>query len=184
MGVKQTGGYIWMYSELGHGTVFKVYLPRTANAVPVVEREQTEMQELQGSEAILLAEDSESLREMAQEYLESIGYTVIAASSGERALQLAKDFEGPIHLLLTDVVMPEMSGPELANQLASLRPGVKIIFTSGYTDDAIARQGILDPEVVSSQGARQEDSSGAERTPHRRPPESERKKAASTPIKA
>ena len=95
-----------------------------------------------------MAEDSESLREMAQEYLESIGYTVIAAASGEKALQRAKDFEGPIHLLLTDVVMPEMSGPELANRLALLRPGVKIIFTSGYADDAIARQGILDPRVA------------------------------------
>jgi two-component system cell cycle sensor histidine kinase/response regulator CckA len=146
--VKQTGGYIWVYSEVGQGTVFNVYLPRMGKAVPLVEREHTEMQEMRGSETILVAEDSESLREMAQEYLESIGYTVIAAASGEKALQWAKDFEGPIHLLLTDVVMPEMSGPELANRLALLRPGVKIIFTSGYADDAIARQGILDPRVA------------------------------------
>ncbi len=146
--VKQTGGYIWVYSEIGQGTVFRVYLPRTDKAAQSAEREQTELQELQGSETILVAEDSESLREMAQEYLESMGYNVIAAASGEKALQWAKEFDGPIHLLLTDVVMPEMSGPELANQLASLRPGMKIIFTSGYTDDAIARQGILDPEVA------------------------------------
>jgi PAS domain S-box-containing protein len=146
--VKQTGGYIWVYSEIGQGTVFRVYLPRTDKAAQPAEREQTELQELQGSETILVAEDSESLREMAQEYLESMGYNVIAAASGEKALQWAKEFDGPIHLLLTDVVMPEMSGPELANQLASLRPGMKIIFTSGYTDDAIARQGILDPEVA------------------------------------
>jgi two-component system, cell cycle sensor histidine kinase and response regulator CckA len=146
--VKQTGGYIWVYSEVSQGTVFRVYLPRTDQAVQPAEREKPEMRELRGSETILLAEDSESLREMAREYLESIGYTVLAAVSGERALQWAKEFAGPIHLLLTDVVMPEMSGPELANQLASLRPGVKIIFTSGYTDDAIARQGILDPTVA------------------------------------
>ena len=146
--VKQTGGYIWVYSEVGQGTIFRVYLPRIDKPAQPVEREPSEMQALQGSETILLAEDSESLREMAQEYLESIGYTVLAAVSGEKALQWAKDFQGPIHLLLTDVVMPEMSGPELANQMASLRPGVKIIFTSGYTDDAIARQGILDPNVA------------------------------------
>lgn len=146
--VKQTGGYIWVYSEAGQGTIFRVYLPRTGEAVQTVEREPAEMQVLEGSETILLAEDSESLREMAQEYLESIGYTVLAAVSGEKALQWAKDFQGPIHLLLTDVVMPQMSGPELANQLAALRPGVKIIFTSGYADDAIARQGVLDPHVA------------------------------------
>ena len=146
--VKQTGGYIWVYSEVGHGTIFRVYLPRVGKAVQTAEREPSETEELRGSETILLAEDSESLREMAEEYLKSIGYTVLSAVSGEKALQLAKDFEGPIHLLLTDVVMPEMSGPELANQLASLRPGLMIIFTSGYTDDAIAHQGILDPEVA------------------------------------
>ena len=146
--VKQTGGYIWVYSELGHGTIFRVYLPRVGKAIQTASREASETETLQGSETILLAEDSESLREMAQEYLESIGYTVLSAVSGEKALQRAKDFQGPIHLLLTDVVMPEMSGPELANHMASLRPGVKIIFTSGYTDDAITRQGILDPKVA------------------------------------
>jgi len=146
--VKQTGGYIWVYSEIGQGTIFRLYLPRVDKAVTIAEREPSEGEELQGSETILVAEDSESLREMAQEYLESIGYTVFSAVSGEKALQWARDFEGPIHLLLTDVVMPEMSGPELANQMASLRPGVKIIFTSGYTVDAVARQGILDPNVA------------------------------------
>jgi PAS domain S-box-containing protein len=146
--VKQTGGYIWVYSEMGQGTIFRVYLPRVGRAVQTAEREPLAPEELQGSETILLAEDSESLREMAQEYLESIGYTVLAAVSGEKALQWAKDFPGPIHLLLTDVVMPEMSGPELANHVAPLRPGVKIIFTSGYTVDAVARQGILDPTVA------------------------------------
>jgi len=85
---------------------------------------------------------------MAREYLECVGYTVLEASSGKEALQRAKEFAGPIHLLLTDVVMPEMSGPELASQMVSLRPGIKVIFTSGYTDDAIARQGVLDPAVA------------------------------------
>jgi CheY-like chemotaxis protein len=85
---------------------------------------------------------------MAGEYLESVGYTVLEASSGAEALEHAKDFQGPIHLLLTDVVMPGMSGPELAGELSSRRPGIKVIFTSGYANDAIARQGVLDPAVA------------------------------------
>jgi two-component system, cell cycle sensor histidine kinase and response regulator CckA len=146
--VKQTGGYIWVYSEVNEGTVFKVYLPRTDQAVRPAEREKPEARALQGSETILLAEDSESLLEMAREYLESIGYTVLGAVSGEKALQWAREYAGPIHLLLTDVVMPEMSGPELAKRLASLRPDTKTMLTSGYTDEAISRQGIFDSSVA------------------------------------
>jgi len=146
--VKQTGGYIWVYSEVNQGTVFKVYLPRTDQAVQPAEREQPEVRALQGSETILLVEDSESLLEMAREYLESIGYTVLGAVSGEKALQWAREYAGPIHLLLTDVVMPEMSGPELAKRLALLRPGMKTMLTSGYTDEAISRQGIFDSSVA------------------------------------
>ena len=146
--VKQSGGYIWVYSELDKGSVFKIYLPLVERSAQPVEKPEPEAMVLRGSETILLAEDTNSLREMAKEYLESVGYTVIGAVSGKDALQRAKDFDGTIHLLLTDVVMPEMSGPELAAELASLRPGIKIIFTSGYTDDAIARQGILDPSVT------------------------------------
>ena len=85
---------------------------------------------------------------MAREYLESVGYVVLEAASGADALQKGKEFDGTIHLLLTDVVMPEMSGPELARQMAALRPEVKVIFTSGYSDDAIARQGVLNPAVA------------------------------------
>src|SRR5712692_4751773 len=144
--VKQSGGYIWVYSELGKGTVFKVYLPRVEQSAQRTQQDAPEA--IRGSETILLAEDSASLGEMTREYLESVGYTVIEALSGREALQRAKDFDGPIHLLLTDVVMPEMSGPELAAQVGSLRPGTKVIFTSGYTDDAIARQGALDPAAA------------------------------------
>jgi two-component system, cell cycle sensor histidine kinase and response regulator CckA len=112
------------------------------------EREASASGVVEGCETILLAEDSESLREMATEYLESVGYTVIQAASGKQALQLAQQSRAPIHLLLTDVVMPEMSGPELAAQITSICPAIKLIYTSGYTDDAIARQGILDPTVT------------------------------------
>ena len=146
--VKQSGGYVWVYSEIYKGTIFKVYLPRVEQSAQKSEPTEPVQLITQGCETILLAEDSESLREMVREYLESVGYTVLEAASGNEALQRAKEFNGTIHLLLTDVVMPEMSGPELARQMVSLRPGMKVIFTSGYTDDAIARQGAIDPAVA------------------------------------
>jgi PAS domain S-box-containing protein len=146
--VKQSGGYIWVYSEPSKGTVFKVYLPLVSESAQPIRQIEANPASLQGSETILLAEDSDSLREMAKEYLESIGYCVIECASGKDALQRAKEFDGIIQLLLTDIVMPEMSGPELAAEIALVRPGIKIIFTSGYTDDAITRQGILDPAVA------------------------------------
>src|SRR6266436_7920412 len=124
--IKQSDGYIWVYSDLGKGTIFKIYLPRVEQSALPANQEQPEQAVLRGCETILLAEDSESLREMAREYLESVGYTVLEAASGPEALQLAKDLRGTIHLLLTDVVMPEMSGPELAQQMLSLYPGIKI----------------------------------------------------------
>jgi len=145
--VKQSGGYIWVYSELNQGTLFKVYLPRVDESVQPAKKE-LEAVVLESCKTILLAEDSVSLREMAREYLASLGYVVLEAASGREALQKAKEFDGPIHLLLTDVVMPEMSGPELARHVMALRPEIKVIFTSGYTNDAIARQGVLDPAVA------------------------------------
>lgn len=146
--VKQSGGYIWVYSELDKGTLFKVYLPRVEDSVQPAKQKEPLAPVLHACETILLAEDSAALREMAREYLESIGYVVLEAASGAQALQKAREFDGTIHLLLTDVVMPEMSGPELARQMAALRPEVRVIFTSGYTNDAIARQGVLDPAVA------------------------------------
>lgn len=143
--VKQSGGYIWVYSEVGQGTVFKLYFPRAGQMAAAAEKTGITAGSLQGTETILVAEDSESLREIACEYLESLGYTVLGAASGNEALRIAKELHGPIHLLLTDVVMPEMSGPELASQIVADRPEIKLIFTSGYTDDVIARQGILHP---------------------------------------
>jgi PAS domain S-box-containing protein len=143
--VKQSGGYIWVYSEVEQGTVFKLYFPRIGQTAPVAEKVDVGRDALAGCETILLAEDSESLREMATEYLQSLEYAVIGAVSGKDALQRAEEFYGAIDLLLTDVVMPEMSGPELANQIAVARPAIKVLFTSGYTDDVIARQGMLNP---------------------------------------
>jgi two-component system cell cycle sensor histidine kinase/response regulator CckA len=143
--VKQSGGYIWVYSELGKGTIFKIYLPRVEQFAQATKKEDPEATVIRGCETILLAEDSESLREMARECLDSAGYTVLEAASGAEALQKAKDFDGTIHLLLTDVVMPAMSGPELARYMAALRPATKVLFTSGYTSEAIVRQGDLNP---------------------------------------
>ena len=145
--VKQGGGYIWVYSEVAKGTVFKVYLPRVEQPPEPLRKDDLEAS-YNGTETILLAEDSDPLRAMAREYLEGAGYTVVEAVSGKDALRRAAEFAGNIHLLLTDVVMPEMSGPELAEKLVRERPEIKVIFTSGYTDDAVARQGILESTVA------------------------------------
>ncbi len=146
--VKQSEGYIWVYSEPSKGTIFKVYLRRADESAQPTKPDALDTTLLRGCETILLVEDSESLRDMVREYLKSMGYTVLEAASGQDALQQAKDFDATIHLLLTDVVMPEMGGPELAGQLGTLRPGIKVIFTSGYSEAAIARQDVLDPAVA------------------------------------
>jgi PAS domain S-box-containing protein len=142
--VKQSGGYIWVYSELGQGTTFKVYLPRLEEgaAVPVFPRVPAEAQ--RGYETVLVVEDEDGVRELAREFLERHGYTVLTARSGPDALALAQQRPGPIHLLITDVVMPGMSGRELAEKMAQLRPELRVLFMSGYTDDAIVQHGILD----------------------------------------
>jgi CheY-like chemotaxis protein len=146
--VKQSGGHIWVYSELGKGSVFKIYLPRVGGAAAPVQQIATDGAAQRGSETILLAEDTEGLREIAREYLGNLGYTVIEADSGEQALKRANEFGGEIHLLLTDVVMSGINGRELADQIVRKYPGIKILFTSGYTDDSIARQGFLDLSVA------------------------------------
>ena len=146
--VKQGGGYLWVYSEPNHGTIFKVYLPRVDQPVWAAIPARPEPAVPFGSETILLAEDSDALRDVTQEFLRSIGYAVLEAASGKEALQLVKEFSGTIHLLLTDIVMPEMSGPELAKLVLAIRPEIKVIFTSGYPDPVIARHGGLDPAAA------------------------------------
>jgi len=148
--VKQSGGYVWVYSEPGRGTSFKIYLPRIEEtAVPAVRDGKSEMQIPQrGSETILLVEDEKGVRELAREYLASSGYTVIEAEDGHTALELAAMHVGQIHLLLTDVVMPGISGRELAERVSQIRPGIKIIYMSGYTDQAVVHHGILRNDAV------------------------------------
>jgi PAS domain S-box-containing protein len=145
--VKQSGGYVWVSSQAGHGTTFELYLPRAdgdpdpAAAPPVAGASG-------GAETLLLIEDEEPLRAMLAELLESHGYLVLQAADGERALAVAEAHPGPIHLLITDVVLPGMNGRATAQELARRRPGLKALFMSGYTDDAIVHHGILDPAVA------------------------------------
>ena len=142
--VKQSGGYVWVYSELGRGTTFKIYLPRVDAPAqpPSVPREATR---LTGTETILIAEDDEILRRLTKGLLEKAGYRVLEAENAALALAAARAHPGPIHLLLADVVMPGGSGRDLARQLAESRPDMEVLYVSGYTDDAIVHHGMLEP---------------------------------------
>ncbi|MHB8412953.1 MAG: PAS domain S-box protein [Candidatus Acidiferrales bacterium] len=141
--VKQSGGYIWVYSEVDKGATFKVYLPRVRESEkPAQQKPETKLFPL-GSETILLVEDEKGVRELAREYLEQIGYVVLEAENAQKAIDVARNHSGTIDLLFTDVVMGGMSGRQLAEEMQKLRPGVKILYMSGYTDEAIVHHGIL-----------------------------------------
>jgi two-component system cell cycle sensor histidine kinase/response regulator CckA len=143
--VKQSGGDIQVYSEEGVGTTFKVYLPRAREVAPLPAHPQVTQVMPAGDETILLVEDDEGAHELARRVLGSLGYTLLEARNGPEALRLAADYRDTLHLLLTDVVLPGMSGKALAEQLARSHPGLKTLFMSGYTDNAIAHHGVLDP---------------------------------------
>jgi two-component system cell cycle sensor histidine kinase/response regulator CckA len=139
--VKQSGGYIWVYSEPGHGTVFKIYLPMV-EAATESSRYAGRGEELpRGSETILMVEDDAALREVTYDFLQHVGYRVIPSGSPDEALQLAELHEGPIDFLLTDMIMPKMKGHQLAARLGETRPEMKVLFVSGYTD-RILREGV------------------------------------------
>jgi len=146
--VKQSNGFIWVYSEPDHGTTFKIYLPLVDKPAKQFEGPFTFSEPPVGTETVLLAEDAAAVRAAARQILERYGYTVLEAPSGKDALSIASKRAGSIHLLLTDVVMPEMSGRELTEQFARLRPDAKVLYMSGYTDDAIVRHGILGPGIA------------------------------------
>jgi len=144
--VKQSGGFIWVYSEVGHGTTFKLYLPRVQElAERASQPAQPPARAARGTETVLVVEDEAPVRSVARQVLERHGYTVLEAPSAEAALDIATRYSGAIHLLLTDVVMPGLNGRQLATRLADLRPDARVIFMSGYTDDAVTRHGVLEP---------------------------------------
>jgi CheY-like chemotaxis protein len=146
--VKQSGGSIAVYSELGRGTVFKVYLPRVHEAPD--DRLDTELApiNLEGTETILLAEDDKAVQDISIMALGRHGYQILVASSGEEAVDVARGHDGPIHLLVTDVVMRGMTGRELSDTLVPERPQLRTLYVSGYTEDTIVRHGVLEPGIA------------------------------------
>ncbi len=145
--IKQSGGSITCYSEPGKGTTFTIYFPRTTEARDTAPSAIGEADALQGHETILLVEDEEMVRRLTRRVLESSGYTVFGASGGKEAMAAMELLKDEVALLVTDVVMPQMSGKELAQKLSSDHPGLKVLFVSGYTGNAIVHHGILDPGV-------------------------------------
>ena len=145
--IKQSGGYIWVESEVGKGTTFKVFLPRVEEQHDAVSKHEKPQQTTRHSCAILVVEDEDSLRKLTRNILQGAGHTVMEACDAEQALKVAKQAGSPIDLLLTDVVMPGMSGRALADELTALQPGIKVLYMSGYTDGAVATRGVLESGI-------------------------------------
>jgi len=145
--VKQSGGSVWVYSEPGRGTTFKVYLPRHEGAVDAVPRHVAPKSALRGSEMVLLVEDEESVRGLARTILKRSGYRVLEAKGPGEAIVLLEKNAAQIDLLLTDVVMPGLSGRELVERLRQVKPALRVLFMSGYTDDTVLRHGVLESEM-------------------------------------
>lgn len=149
--VKQSRGCIWVYSEPGKGTTFKIYLPQVDEAVQAPEARKARPTTPRGTETILVVEDQDSIRELAREFLEASGYTVLEARDGGEALQIAERHEDAIDLLLTDVVMPKIGGRELAPRLSTLRPNIRVLYMSGYAEYDASERGILDHNLACLQ---------------------------------
>jgi two-component system, cell cycle sensor histidine kinase and response regulator CckA len=147
--VKESGGHISVYSEVGSGTSFKVYFPRVDEEVALTETPKPEAPETKdGKETVLLVEDEEDVRTFTRHLLHSFGYKVLDASDGVEAMRVSEQHQEPIPLLISDVIMPRMGGRQLAENLKSIRPDLKVLFISGYTDDAIVRHGVLQSDVA------------------------------------
>jgi PAS domain S-box-containing protein len=146
--VKQSGGNIWIYSEPGQGTTFKIYLPRVVGDVESIKSEALPALHLPGSETILVVEDNDNLREVICKTLGKQGYVVLEAANGKDALQIFDNRTWPIDLLLVDVVLPQMSGAEVVKRLQEFDPNLKVLYMSGYTNNAIVHHGVLDTDVA------------------------------------
>jgi CheY-like chemotaxis protein len=144
--VRQSGGHVLVYSEVGKGSTFKIYLPRVRDVERAVEPKK-EPEVPRGTETVLLVEDEAALRILIRQVLESKGYRVLEARHGPDALFVSERHKGPIDLLLTDVVMPEMSGRDLADRLAPFHREMRVLYMSGYADDAILHHGVLEADM-------------------------------------
>jgi CheY-like chemotaxis protein len=145
--VKQSEGYIWVDSEPGKGTSISIYLPRVLEEKLPLDSAVADFPIPRGSETVLLVEDEDAVRSLVRGLLRSRGYTVLEASNAAEAVRISKDFVGPIHILLTDVVMPEVSGRELADQLRQTRRDMTLLYMSGYTEDTIVHHGVMTSDV-------------------------------------
>lgn len=145
--VKQSDGYIWVYSEPGKGSTFKIYLPQVKEAAAEEIPVKPKAKSLQGSETILLVEDDDQVRDVGEMILSNYGYKVLKAQNGEEAIKISEQYKSAIQLVITDVVLPGISGKNLADQMAASQPEMKVLYVSGYTGDAIVRHGILDAGV-------------------------------------
>jgi CheY-like chemotaxis protein len=141
--VKQCGGDISVHSELGKGTTFKIYLPQVEEALEIVKGTAVEEELPSGSETILVVEDEEEVRRLTVKILGRMGYDALEASNGGEALLICEQWKEPIQLILVDVVMPQMSGPQLVDRLQRVRQGFRVLYMSGYTSDAIVHYGVL-----------------------------------------
>jgi CheY-like chemotaxis protein len=145
--VRQSGGDVWVYSEVGEGTTFKVYLPRVTTA-PASVTSRAAAASPRGAETILVAEDDDALRTLARRVLAGQGYAVLEARNGREALELCASHEGPIDLILSDIIMPELGGRGLAERVAERRPETRVLLMSGYTDDDVLRRALIDQRTA------------------------------------
>jgi PAS domain S-box-containing protein len=146
--VKQSGGSVWVYSEVGIGTTFKIYLPCVSPALEIAAPSDKSEKIAGGSQTILIVEDEAALLEVTHRSLKAVGYAILAAQSPAEAIRISESHQGPIHLMVTDVIMPGMSGAQLASRLSVPRPEMKVLYVSGYTDDTIVRHGVLEPGLA------------------------------------
>ena len=145
--VQQSGGHIWVYSEVGHGTTFKIYLPQATEETEREGREHGPVHTVRGDETILLVEDDHRVRELTHHILTACGYSVLVAQDSRAAVSMGEHYAMSIHLLLTDVIMPEINGRELANHLRGRNPAIRVLYVSGYTENVIGERGVLEPGI-------------------------------------